>query len=344
MKTMKAIVKQKTETGIWMAQMPFPRISHNDVLIKVVKSAICGTDIHIYNWDAWSKKTIPTPMTIGHEFVGVITEIGSEVRGLKEGNRVSAEGHITCGHCRNCRAGKRHLCRNTIGVGVNRPGCFAEYISVPSSNVFVVPDIIDDNIAAILDPFGNAAHTALSFDLVGEDVLITGAGPIGIMAVAIARHVGARHIVITDVNDYRLEIANRMGATAAINVTHTSIADTAKRLGMREGFDVGMEMSGNVQAFRDLLQAMNYGGQVAILGIPSSEVTLDLTQIILKGLKIKGIYGREMFETWYKMTSMLQSRLDISQVITHRFGVNDFQQAFDIMRSGRSGKVIMDWA
>jgi threonine 3-dehydrogenase len=344
METMKAIVKLKPETGIWMDRVPFPRIGHNDVLIKVIKTAICGTDIHIFNWDAWSQKTIPTPMTIGHEFVGVITEIGGEVRGLKPEDRVSAEGHITCGHCRNCRAGKRHLCRNTIGVGVNRPGCFAEYISVPASNVFKVPETISDDIAAIMDPFGNAAHTALSFDLVGEDVLITGAGPIGIMAVAIARHVGARHIVITDINDYRLQIATRMGATVAINVTHTSIADTVKQLGMKEGFDVGLEMSGNIQAFRDMLRAMNYGGKIAILGIPTGEVSLDLTQIILKGLKIKGIYGREMFETWYKMTSMLQSHLNISQVITHRFGVDDFQQAFDVMRSGQSGKVVMDWA
>jgi threonine 3-dehydrogenase len=282
-------------------------------------------------------------MTIGHEFVGVIAEIGSEVRGLKEGDRVSAEGHITCGHCRNCRAGKRHLCRNTIGVGVNRPGCFAEYISVPASNVFRVPDTISDDIAAIMDPFGNAAHTALSFDLVGEDVLITGAGPIGIMAVAIARHVGARFVVITDVNDYRLAIARQMGATAAINVTQTSIAETMTQLGMKEGFDVGLEMSGNIQAFRDMLQAMNYGAKIAILGIPAGEVSLDLTQIILKGLTLKGVYGREMFETWYKMTSMLQSNLDISQVITHRFAWDDFQLAFEAMRAGQTGKVILDW-
>jgi threonine 3-dehydrogenase len=343
MGAMKAIVKLKPETGIWMEEVPIPDIGHNDVLIQMIKTAICGTDIHIYNWDEWSRKTIPTPMTIGHEFVGIITAVGSEVRGLKTGDRVSAEGHITCGHCRNCRAGKRHLCRNTIGVGVNRPGCFAEYISVPASNVFVVPDTVSDEIAAVLDPLGNAAHTALSFDLVGEDVLITGAGPIGIMAVAIARHVGARYVVITDVNDYRLALAARMGATAAINVTRTSIADTMKQLEMKEGFDVGLEMSGNIQAFRDLLQAMNYGGRVAILGIPAGEVSLDLTQIILKGLKLKGIYGREMFETWYKMTSMLQSRLDISPVITHRFAVDDFAQAFDVMRSGQAGKVIMDW-
>ncbi|BBO92611.1 L-threonine 3-dehydrogenase [Desulfosarcina ovata subsp. ovata] len=343
METMKAIVKLKPEPGIWMDRVPFPRIGHNDVLIKIVKTAICGTDIHIYNWDEWSQRTIPTPMAIGHEFVGIITDMGSEVRGLKAGDRVSAEGHITCGHCRNCRAGKRHLCRNTIGVGVNRPGCFAEYISVPASNVFKVPKTISDDIAAILDPFGNAAHTALSFDLVGEDVLITGAGPIGILAVAIARHVGARHVVITDVNDYRLELAERMGASAAINVTRTSIDNTVRQLEMKEGFDIGLEMSGNVQAFRDLLAAMNYGGRVAILGIPTGEVSLDLTQIILKGLKLKGIYGREMFETWYKMTSMLQSRLDISSVITHRFPVDDFMQAFDVMRSGQSGKVILEW-
>ena len=343
MQTMRAIVKQKPEPGIWMDQVAFPRIGHNDVLIKVAKTAICGTDIHIFNWDAWSRRTIPTPMTIGHEFVGVITEIGSEVRGLKEGDRVSAEGHITCGHCRNCRAGKRHLCRNTIGVGVNRPGCFAEYISVPASNVFVVPDTIDDEIAAILDPFGNAAHTALSFNLVGEDVLITGAGPIGIMAVAIARHVGARYVVITDVNDYRLDLASRMGADRVVNVARSTIDDTMQQLGMKEGFDVGLEMSGNVDAFRGMLQAMNYGGRVAILGIPTGEVSLDLTQIILKGLKLKGIYGREMFETWYKMTSMLQSHLDISTVITHRFPVDAFMQAFEVMHSGRSGKVILEW-
>jgi threonine 3-dehydrogenase len=343
MDTMKAVVKLKPETGIWMETVPIPDIGHNDVLVRVIKTAICGTDIHIFNWDEWSRKTIPTPMTIGHEFVGHITAVGSEVRGLKTGDRVSAEGHITCGHCRNCRAGKRHLCRNTIGVGVNRPGCFAEYISVPASNVFIVPETISDEIAAVLDPLGNAAHTALSFDLVGEDVLITGAGPIGIMAVAIARHVGARYVVITDVNDYRLALAARMGATAAINVTQTSIADTMKQLGMKEGFDVGLEMSGNIQAFRDLLQSMNYGGRVAILGIPAGEVSLDLTQIILKGLKLKGIYGREMFETWYKMTSMLQSRLDINPVITHRFAVEDFEQAFAVMRSGHAGKVIMDW-
>lgn len=343
MKTIKALVKLKPEPGIWMDEIPFPSIGHNDVLIKVLKTAICGTDIHIYNWDEWSRKTIPTPMAIGHEFVGVITEVGSEVRGLKEGDRVSAEGHITCGHCRNCRAGKRHLCRNTIGVGVNRPGCFAEYINIPAVNVFKIPDQIPDDIAAILDPLGNAAHTALSFDLVGEDVLITGAGPIGIMAVAIVRHAGARHTVITDVNDYRLKLAEKMGATRIVNVTRKSLTDVMTNLDMKEGFDVGLEMSGNPSAFEQMLDVMNYGGKIALLGIPPQKISLDLTRIILKGLKLKGIYGREMYETWYKMSSMLQSRLDISNVITHRFSIDQYMDGFDVMRTGKSGKVILDW-
>jgi threonine 3-dehydrogenase len=340
---MKVLAKLKPEQGIWMDRAPVPDIGPNDVLIRVVKTAICGTDIHIFDWDAWSQKTIPTPMTIGHEFVGIIEALGSEVRGLAQGDRVSAEGHITCGHCRNCRAGKRHLCRNTIGIGVNRPGCFAEYIQVPATNIFKVPDEIGDDIAAILDPLGNAAHTALSFDMVGEDVLITGAGPIGIMAVAIARHVGARHIVITDVNDYRLSLAAKMGATRVINVSREKILDTFGELGMREGFDVGLEMSGNPKAFRSMLEAMNYGGRIALLGIPPNDIRIDLHQIILKGLKLKGIYGREMFETWYKMSTMLQSRLDVSGVITHRFPVDRFEEAFSVMRSGRSGKIILDW-
>jgi threonine 3-dehydrogenase len=343
MKTMKALVKKKPEAGIWMDEVPFPSIGHNDVLIKIVKTAICGTDIHIYNWDAWAEKTIPVPMAIGHEFVGIITEIGSEVRGLKEGDRVSAEGHITCGHCRNCMAGKRHLCRNTIGIGVNRPGCFAEYILVPAGNIFKVPEEIDDEIAAILDPLGNATHTALSFDMVGEDVLITGAGPIGIMAVAIARHVGARYTVITDVNDYRLDLARKMGATKVVNVARDSITETMGDLGMREGFDIGLEMSGNPDAFHSMLVAMNYGGRIALLGIPPGEIEIDLTQIIIKGLKLKGIYGREMFETWYKMSTMLQSDLEIRDVITHRFPVDRYEEAFAVMRSGQSGKVILDW-
>ena len=343
MDKMKVLAKVKPEAGIWMEEAEIPKPGHNDLLINVKKTAICGTDIHIYNWDEWSQKTVPTPMVIGHEFAGVIVEVGSEVDGYKVGDRVSAEGHITCGYCRNCKAGKRHLCRNTEGIGVNRTGCFAEYISVPAVNAFRIPSAISDEAASILDPLGNATHTALSFDLVGEDVLITGAGPIGIMAVAIARHAGARHVVITDVNDYRLDLAVKMGATRAVNVTKGSIAATMADLEMSEGFDVGLEMSGNPQAFRDMLEALNFGGNIALLGIQPPDTAIDWSQIIFKGLKLKGIYGREMFETWYKMTSMLQSGLDISPVITHRFGVDDFQKGFDIMRSGESGKVILEW-
>ena len=343
MKTMPSLVKLKPEPGIWMDDVPIPTIGPNDVLIRIRKTAICGTDIHIYNWDEWSQKTIPVPMTIGHEFAGVVEKVGSEVAGLKTGDRVSGEGHLTCGHCRNCRAGKRHLCRNTIGVGVNRPGCFASYLSIPAVNVFPLPDNIDDDIGALLDPLGNATHTALSYDLVGEDVLITGAGPIGIMAAAIARHVGARFVVITDVNDYRLALAKKMGATRVVNVTAERAADVMPRLGMREGFDVGMEMSGNMEAFRDMLAIMNYGGKVALLGILPSEAAIDWTQVVFKGLFLKGIYGREMFETWYKMSTMLQSSLDITPIITHRFKVADFQAAFEVMNSGLSGKVILDW-
>ncbi len=340
---MKALVKVKAERGIWMEDVPKPDVGHNDILIKVKRTAICGTDIHIYKWDDWASKTIPVPMTVGHEFSGEIVECGSEVVGFAEGDRVSAEGHITCGVCRNCRAGRRHLCRNTIGVGVNRAGAFAEYISVPAFNVFKLPSAISDDMAAILDPLGNATHTALSFDLVGEDVLITGAGPIGIMAVAIARHAGARHVVITDINDYRLDLARQMGASVAINVKHDSIADTMKLLGMEEGFDVGMEMSGNPAAFRDMLQAMHHGGKVSLLGIPPDNTAIDWTQVIFKGLLLKGIYGREMFETWYKMSSMIQSGLNIEPLITHHFPVDDFNEAFEIMESGDSGKIILSW-
>lgn len=343
MSRMTVLAKAKPETGIWMEEAEIPKPGHNDLLIQVKKTAICGTDIHIYNWDEWSQKTVPTPMVIGHEFAGVVMEVGSEVEGYKVGDRVSAEGHITCGYCRNCKAGKRHLCRNTEGIGVNRTGCFAEYISVPAVNAFSIPPSISDETASIMDPLGNATHTALSFDLVGEDVLITGAGPIGIMAVAIARHAGARHVVITDVNDYRLDLAKKMGATRAVNVTKGSIAETMADLEMSEGFDVGLEMSGNPQAFRDMLEALNFGGNIALLGIQPPETSIDWSQIIFKGLKLKGIYGREMFETWYKMTSMLQSGLDILPVITHRFGVDDFQKGFDVMRSGESGKVILEW-
>lgn len=344
MKTMKALVKSKAEEGIWLEEVPVPECGHNDVLIKVKKTAICGTDIHIYNWDKWAQQTIPVPMVVGHEFVGTIEKMGSEVQGLALGDRVSAEGHVTCGHCRNCRAGKRHLCRNTIGVGVNRPGCFAEYVCVPASNVFKLTDAISDDVGSILDPLGNAAHTALSFDLVGEDVLITGAGPIGIMAVAIAKHAGARHVVITDLNDYRLDIAAQLGATRTVNVSKEKLEDVMAELQMSEGFDVGLEMSGSPQAFNEMLDKMNHGGNIALLGILPEGTTIDWNMVVFKGLKLKGIYGREMFETWYKMASMLQSNLDITAAITHHFKIDDFQKGFDIMRSGQSGKVILDWS
>ena len=340
---MKALVKSKPQRGIWMEDIPAPAVGHNDVLIKVSRTAICGTDIHIYQWNEWAKSTIPVPLAVGHEFAGEIVEIGSEVKGFVPGDRVSAEGNITCGVCRNCRAGRRHLCINTVGVGVDRPGAFAEYLSVPAFNVFKLPDVISDDMASILDPLGNATHTALSFDLVGEDVLITGAGPIGIMAVAIARYAGARHIVITDISDYRLELASKMGASAALNVTRDSLDDTMQQLGMNEGFEVGMEMSGNPQAFRDMLRTMHHGGKVAILGIPPEETSVDWHQVIFKGLTLKGIYGREMFETWYKMSSMLQSGLNIEPIIPHHFDIDDFQPAFDLMESGQSGKVILNW-
>ena len=340
---MRALVKAKAEKGIWLEDIDKPSPGHNDVLIKVHRTAICGTDIHIYQWDEWAQNTIPVPLAVGHEFSGEIVECGSEVRGFSIGDRVSAEGHVTCGVCRNCRAGRRHLCMNTIGIGVNRAGAFADYISVPAFNVFKLPEAISDEMASILDPLGNATHTALSFDLVGEDVLITGAGPIGIMAVSIARFAGARHVVITDVNDYRLALARKMGATVALNVTNSSIDDTMKSLGMEEGFDVGMEMSGNPAAFRDMLRTMHHGGKVALLGIPPTDSSIDWNQVIFKGLLIKGIYGREMFETWYKMSSMLQSGLLIEPIITHRFGLNDYEEAFELMSSGQTGKVILDW-
>ncbi len=341
---MKALVKARAERGIWMQDIPEPEVGHNDALIKVHRSAICGTDIHIYNWDAWASRTIPVPMAVGHEYSGEIVALGSEVRGFSIGDRVSGEGHITCGHCRNCRAGRRHLCRNTQGVGVNRAGSFAEYLAIPAVNVFKLPSAIDDEVAAILDPFGNATHTALAFNVVGEDVLITGAGPIGIMAVAIARHCGARHVVITDVNDYRLDLARVMGATRALNVSRESLTDAMRELGMEEGFDVGFEMSGNVGAQRELFKVMNHGGSVSMLGIPPGEAPVDWNEVIFKGLTIKGIYGREMFETWYKMASMLQSGLDVRPVITHRLGIRDFAEGFEIMNSGRSGKVVLDWS
>ena len=341
---MKALVKKHAAPGIWLDDIPEPKIGPNDVLIEITKTAICGTDMHIYKWDAWAQKTIPVPMAVGHEYCGRIVEIGSEVRGFKVGDRVSGEGHITCGYCRNCRAGRRHLCRNTIGVGVDRAGAFAEYLALPAVNAFKLPDSIPDDIAAILDPLGNATHTALAFNMVGEDVLITGAGPIGIMATAIARFIGARHIVVTDVNDYRLDLARRMGASRAINVTRESLDDTMRELGMQEGFDVGLEMSGNASAFRDMLRTMHHGGSVAILGIPPEDTAIDWNQVIFKGLTLKGIYGREMFETWYKMASLLQSGLDIAPVITHHFPIQEYERGFQIMGSGQSGKVILDWS
>ncbi len=341
---MKALVKAKREPGIWMEDVPMPSFGVNDVLIKIKKTAICGTDIHIYTWDEWAKATIPVPMVVGHEFYGEIAEVGPEVKGLQPGMRVSGEGHITCGDCRNCRAGKQHLCRNTLGIGVNRPGSFAEYLVMPARNVIALPDNISGQQAAILDPFGNATHCALAFDAVGEDVLITGAGPIGIMAVAIMRHIGARHIVITDVNDYRLELARQMGATRAVNVKSQSIEEVMNELQMVEGFDIGLEMSGNPMALCDMVKTMNHGGRMAILGIPPKEASVDWSMIVFKGLVVKGIYGREMYETWYKMIAMLQSGLNLSPIMTHTLPIDEYQKGFEVMASGQSGKVILDWA
>ncbi|MBU0936446.1 MAG: L-threonine 3-dehydrogenase [Spirochaetes bacterium] len=338
---MKALVKRSAEVGLWMEDVPMPTISDNDLLIKVKKTAICGTDVHIYKWDEWSQRTIKTPMVIGHEFVGEIVEMGRAVHGYKIGERVSAEGHIVCGVCRTCRAGKPHLCPNTRGIGVNRQGCFAEYVSVPAGNAWHVDESISDEIAAIFDPFGNATHTALSFDLVGEDVLITGAGPIGCMAAAIARHVGARNVVVTDVNDYRLELARKLGANRTVNVAKENLRDIMGDLHMVSGFDVGMEMSGSPQAFSQMLDVMYNGGRIALLGILPNGAGIDWDKVIFKGLFLKGIYGREMFETWYKMQTMVMSGLDIAPVITHRYNFDDFQKGFNDMLSGQSGKVVL---
>ena len=340
---MKAIIKEDRSPGVTMADVPVPHLGPNDVLIKLKKTAICGTDIHIYKWDEWAQRTIPVPMTIGHEFMGEIVELGSAVRGFKVGDRVSGEGHITCGFCRNCRAGRRHLCTDTIGVGVNRTGAFAEYLSLPAFNTFKLKDQIPDEWASIFDPFGNAVHTTLSFDIIGEDVLITGAGPIGCMAVAICQHVGARNIVITDVNDYRLELARKMGATRAVNVTQEDLPQVMSELGITVGFDIGLEMSGNPSAFSQMLDLMIHGGKVALLGLLPKSTGIDWDQVIFKGLLVKGIYGREMFETWYKMSALIQSGLDLSPMITHRYSVDDYQEAFSVMASGQSGKVILDW-
>src|ERR1035437_630701 len=341
---MKALAKLERGPGLTLTDVSKPSVGHNDVMIKIRKTAICGTDVHIWKWDEWAQKTIPVPMHVGHEYVGEIVEIGQEVRGFAVGDRVSGEGHITCGHCRNCRAGRRHLCRNTFGVGVNREGAFAEFLVIPAFNAFKIPEGISDDLAAIFDPYGNATHTALSFSLVGEDVLITGAGPIGIMAAAIARHVGARHVVITDINEYRLDLALKMGATRAVNVAKTSLQNVMAELGMTEGFDVGMEMSGVPSAFQSLLKNMNHGGKVALLGIPPSNTAIDWNEVIFKGLEIKGVYGREMFETWYKMVAMLQSGLDLNPILTHQFAIEDYEKGFAAMLSGQSGKVILNWA
>ncbi|MFC4314792.1 L-threonine 3-dehydrogenase [Steroidobacter flavus] len=340
---MRALVKAHAAVGIELQDIPKPTVGPNDVMIRVKRTAICGTDMHIYNWDAWAQKTIPVPMAVGHEYSGEVVEVGSEVQGFKPGDRVSGEGHITCGYCRNCRAGRRHLCRNTLGVGVNRQGSFADYVVIPAFNAFKLPAAIDDEIASILDPLGNAVHTALAFDVVGEDVLITGAGPIGIMAVAIVRFIGARNVVITDVNDYRLDLARKMGATLALNVTRDSLDDAMKQLGMQEGFDVGLEMSGNASAIRSMLRTLHHGGSLAMLGIPSTEVAIDWNEVVFKGLTIKGIYGRQMFETWYKMAAMLQSGLNIRPIITHRLPIAEYQRGFEIMGAGQSGKVVLNW-
>ncbi|MDR6635610.1 threonine 3-dehydrogenase [Phyllobacterium sp. 1468] len=340
---MKALVKAKAEPGIWMERVPVPEPGPNDVLIRVKKSAICGTDVHIYNWDKWAEATIPVPMVVGHEFSGEIAEIGSAVTKYKVGQRVSGEGHIVCGICRNCRAGRGHLCRNTLGVGVHRPGSFGEYVCIPEDNVVPIPDDISDEIAAIFDPFGNAVHTALSFDLVGEDVLVTGAGPIGIMGALVAKRSGARKVVITDINPARLALARKLGIDHVVDASTQNLADVMKDIGMTEGFDVGLEMSGAAPAFRDMIDKMNNGGKIAILGIAPTGFEIDWNKVIFKMLNLKGIYGREMFETWYKMIAFVQGGLDLSPIITHRLPIDDFQSGFDAMRSGSSGKVVLTW-
>jgi len=340
---MKALVKRHSQPGLWLEEVPIPEYGINDVLIRVDRTGICGTDLHIYKWDAWAQKTIPVPMVVGHEFVGEIVAVGDNVHDFFPGEIVSGEGHVVCGRCRNCLAGRRHLCKDTQGVGVNRPGAFAEYLVLPMSNVWHHRPDINRDVASIFDPFGNAVHTALSFDLLGEDVLITGAGPIGIMAAAIARHAGARHVVITDVNPFRLELARKMGATLAVDPRSQSLTDVQKQLDMREGFDVGLEMSGNPQAFRDMLANMCHGGKIAMLGIPSEPIEIDWNIVVFNMLTIKGIYGREMYETWYKMSVMLESGLNIEPVITHRFHYTEFEKGFAAMKTGESGKVILNW-
>jgi len=340
---MKALAKSRREPGLWLEDVPEPEYGINDVLIRVRYTGICGTDVHIYDWDEWAQKTIPVPMVIGHEFVGEIVEVGSNVNDFHPGDIVSGEGHVTCGRCRNCLAGRRHLCAFTSGVGVNRPGAFAEFVTLPMSNIWRHEPSVNQEVAAIFDPFGNAVHTALSFPVLGEDVLITGAGPIGIMCIPVVKRAGARHVVITDLNPYRLELARKMGATLAVNTAETPLRDVQKQLGMLEGFDVGLEMSGNGGAFRDMIANMSHGGKIAVLGIPAKEVALDWSKVIFNMITIKGIYGREMYETWYKMSVMIHSGLDISPIITHRYSYADFEQGFTAMRSGQTGKVVLDW-
>ncbi|HPT25432.1 MAG TPA: L-threonine 3-dehydrogenase [Bryobacteraceae bacterium] len=340
---MKALVKSKAEPGLWLQDIPEPEIGINDVLIRVLKTGICGTDLHIYNWDAWAQKTIPVPMAVGHEFIGRIEAVGSNVNDFYPGDLVSGEGHVTCGRCRNCMAGRRHLCAHTKGVGVNRPGAFAELLALPMANIWRHDPGIDFDVASIFDPFGNAVHTALSFPVLGEDVLVTGAGPIGIMAAAVAKHAGARYVVITDINPDRLELARKIGVTLAANTKETPLAEVQKQLGMHEGFDVGLEMSGNPVAFREMLSNMAHGGRIAMLGIPPEPIAIDWNEVIFKMITIKGIYGREMYETWYKMSVMLQSGLDITPVITHRLHYTEFEKGFAAMRSGNCGKVVLDW-
>jgi threonine 3-dehydrogenase len=340
---MKALVKSRNQAGLWLEEVPEPQIGINDVKVRVLLTGICGTDLHIYDWDEWARSTIPVPLIIGHEFVGEIVEVGSNVNDFHPGEMVSGEGHVVCGRCRNCLAGRRHLCANTQGVGVNRPGAFAEFIVLPMTNIWKHSPTVPIEVAAIFDPFGNAVHTALSFPVLGEDVLITGAGPIGIMAAAVVRHAGARYVVITDINPHRLELAHQLGVNVAVDPKKKPLKDVQKDLGMHEGFDVGLEMSGNALAFRDMLANMSHGGKIAMLGIPAGEMAIDWRQVIFNMLTIKGIYGREMYETWYKMTVMLESGLDISPVITHRFTYAEFQKGFDAMRSGMAGKVLLDW-
>jgi threonine 3-dehydrogenase len=340
---MKALVKSRNQVGLWLEEVPEPQVGINDVKVRVLLTGICGTDLHIYDWDEWARATIPVPLVIGHEFVGEIVAVGSNVNDFHPGELVSGEGHVVCGRCRNCLAGRRHLCANTQGVGVNRPGAFAEFIVLPMSNIWKHSPTVPIEVAAIFDPFGNAVHTALSFPVLGEDVLITGAGPIGIMAAAVVRHAGARYVVITDINPHRLELAHKLGVNVAVDPKKKPLKDVQKDLGMHEGFDVGLEMSGNASAFRDMLANMSHGGKIAMLGIPAGEAAIDWRQVIFNMLTIKGIYGREMYETWYKMTVMLESGLDISPVITHRFGYAEFQKGFEAMRSGTAGKVLLDW-